>query len=201
VWSSSGSSSETNPNSGPVVPIFGPCPRKRPPKPKPPIGPFGKPLFTRSLISVFNPALDLVGLGLSQLLVGDGLSIPRRGVATSASMTLFEVDVLRFAMSAMLCPWRCRPSVGGRDPSAFATGSSDHGGEIRIRIRTTIEPPPGPWSPNLATLVHESLMRSLSALVIAAMTVLMSTFCCFGDVGDGRRAVAQLREQLAPWSG
>ena len=40
-------------------------------------------------------------------------------------------------------------------------------------------PLPGPWSPNLGHgLFTMSPMRSLSAFVIAAMTVLMSTFCC-----------------------
>ncbi len=114
------------------------------------------------------------------------LSIRAFASATSVSITLLTSTFLALAMSAMLWPLaRSAFKSAGEIPRALATGSSVMPAAKRPKAPKRGPPGPprppfaGPWSPNFGHgLFTMSPMRSLSALVIAAMTVLMSTFCC-----------------------
>jgi len=99
-------------------------------------------------------------------------------------------------MSAMLWPWRCRPSSRRSRSRAPSRPGRATRGRIRIRIRTT-ETAPGTVVTELGPrLVHDVTDAVLVGARHRRDDGVDVDVLLLGDVGDGRRAVAQLREQL-----
>ena len=153
--------------------------------------------------------LELVGLRRLEVAVGHRLVDRGRRVTDERVDHRVEVEVLAFAISAIV--WPLPRSVFNSAvvmPSALATESSS---DASSRPRPSARPRPGraegpaPGRQALSgtaerelrpRLVDDVADRLWSAFVIAVMTVLMGDALLLGDIGDRGLAVAELGQQL-----